>query len=188
MECLKGINTRPGISSGFTMIELIVTLVLLGILGVLVLSRFLQANSFDALEARDAVIATARGAQQNALGRDGVSFRIGQAGSNWQILAYADAGLVELRQVSLPMEDVILETGSAAASLDNCASGIDDPVANDFEVSFDGFGNVESFTNNANTVLAGPSFNGVRICLNDDDSHSVCISPAGFAFAGPCDD
>lgn len=179
-------NSKVLPSAGFTLVELVVVLVLIGLLSLVVFSRFTNSGAFEEAEARDLILSTARSAQLLAMGRSDVSLTLAPSGADW-IIGTAVGGIAE-EAVTLSADNLILETGSAASSALTCAAAYDTSVAADFEVDFDGFGNVAGFTNNSTTELAGASFNGVRICLNDDDSLSVCISPAGYAFAGPCDD
>ena len=79
-----------------------------------------------------------------------------------------------------------METGSAAASGNTCANDFDTAVANDFALTFDRSADLVDFTNNTTTETVNAAFNGVRICVNDDVSLSVCVSPAGYAYEGDC--
>lgn len=175
---------RP--SKGFTLVELIVVLVLVGIVGVVVIPRFLAPNAFNEAAAQDGLIATIRAAQQAAIGRTDVSFEIASGGGDWMFTAKSST--TTLRTFEVPVSDVVLETGSAAASMDSCATAFDTAVAGDFSLAFKGDGYLESFTNDGTTEMVDAAFNGVRICLNDSVAASVCVSPAGYAYAGDCDD
>lgn len=172
--------------SGFTIIELIVVIVFLGIVGAVIVPRFLSPNAFSERAAQDGVITTIRAAQQSSLGRDAVTFEIDAAGGNWVLTAKASSNII--RTFEIPAAALILETGSAVASANSCANDFDTTVDSDFELVFDGQGNLEEFTNNGTTELVDASFNGVRICLNNTVELSVCVSPAGYAYAGNCDE
>ena len=161
-------------------------LVLVGILSLAAFSRLSSSRAFAEAVARDELIAVARSAQRLALGRDDVSFTIESSPSEWVASAKVGGGAQET--LSISSNGILLETGSPAANAATCASAFDTPVAGDFQVNFDSYGNVENFINNAVTEAVGPAFNGIRICVNDTDSLSVCISPAGFASAGNCDE
>jgi MSHA pilin protein MshC len=178
---------------GFTIVELIVVIVLLGIVSAMLIPRFLEPSAFEVASAQDAVITTLRAAQQAALGRDGVTFEIDRVGNDW-VLAAKDDGTT-IRTLQFSAANVVLETGSAAASGNTCATGFDTAVATDFELEFDSGdadayqkGDLDEFTNDGVTEIVDASFNGVRICVNDVDALSVCVSPAGYAYAGSCDD
>ncbi len=171
---------RESGSKGFSIIELIVVIVLLGILAAVVFPRMLGPSGFEEAGARDAVISIARGAQQLALGRSDVTFRIEQAGGEW--LFTARAGGDVLRSARIPAANVSLETGATTAGL-VCASDFSIPVSNSFTVSYDSLGNATEFSN------GGPGdavSNGVRICINRSTALSVCISPGGYAHQGDC--
>ena len=174
--------------SGFTIIELVVVLVLVGIAAATIAPRFMAPNAFDESAAQDALLATIRAAQQAALGRENVSFTIEQAGNAWVLTVTADPGASTLRTAEVPARSVILETGSTASSGDTCESSFDDAIAANFLLTFDAKGNLASFANGANTAFTSdPAFNGVRICVNDAAASSVCVSRAGYAYAGTCD-
>lgn len=167
---------------GFSIIELIVTIVLLAIIGVTIFTRLANPSTFDSAIARDNAIALALLAQQAALGRGNVSFEIDSSGSDWEYSVVV-SGTV-MRSVVIPGDDLTLETGSTVSG--TCALALDEPVTSNFRITYDGSGNVTGFTNSVSSP--SPVSNGIRICINDDAAYSACISPAGFAFAGDCDD
>lgn len=178
---------RP--DKGFTIIELVVVIVLVGIVGAVIISRFVGPNAFEIAAAQDGLLTTIRAAQQAALGRTDatlVAFEIDQSGGDW-VLTARD-GATTLRTLELPADNIVLETGSAVASADTCATGFDTAVSGDFELVFEKKGNLDEFTNNGTTEMVDAMFNGVRNCVNDSPALSVCVSPAGYAYAGNCDD
>lgn len=183
-------KTETGCTDGgFTLVELVIILVLIGIVGAVIIPRFIGSSAFESRSAQAGLISTIRTAQQAALGRDNVSFRINTVGNDWQFQTMANA--VEIRAFTTPLDSLTLETGSAASSSDTCSTApgdFDIGVDTDFQLSFDRLGNLVSFTNDGTTELAtAPAFNGVRICLNNNVDLSVCVSRAGYAYAGDCD-
>ena len=168
---------------GFTIIEAIVVIVLVGILGAVVVSRFTTPNTFNIQIAQDGIITTLRAAQQAALGRDNISFKIVPGGDNLDLIV--EEGSATIRTLTVAGDGVTLETGTTADTGMSCASGYDDDIMPDFEIAFDGLGNAISLLNNS--ITEQPVDNGVRICINDTDSLSICVSPAGFAHEGDCD-
>ena len=167
---------------GFTVIEMIVALLLVSVIAVTIFARIANPSSFDSSIARDNLIAMALQAQQAALGRNDVTFEIDAAGENWQFSVMVSGA--QIRSVTIPGNNISLETGSTASG--TCALALDDAVTDNFRVTYDGSGNAAGFSNSISSPE--PVANGVRICVNDDTAFSACISPAGFAYQGDCDD
>lgn len=180
---------------GFSLVELVVVIVLAGIVAVVVIPRYVGTTAFNASAVRDGLIATIRAAQQAAMGRDAVTFEIDASGGEW--IFSAKAGGNTIRSFEAPTSNVILETGSGlTTSSSTCATGFDTAVvagASAFQLTFNSQGNLALFTYDGagpptETVDQNANFNGVRICVNDVVANSVCVSPAGYAYAGNCDD
>lgn len=181
------------LNHGFTIIEMIAVVVLMGIVGVAVFSRFNSPSSFNELATKDALITGIRQAQQAALGRSNVTFAILAAADEYQFTV--KAGTDVLSTLAIPSRDVVLQTGTAAPSASTCASGAPfDQGIQGFVIAFDNRGNIASFDYDANPGVAEVNgdplvfdFNGVRICVNEVVASSVCVSPAGYAYEGNCD-
>jgi len=172
---------------GFSLVEFIMVIVLLGVVSAVVIPRFLTPDPFNAVAAQDGLLTVIRSAQQVALGRSNVTFQIEQGGGDWIFTSRAGSNIVQNFEISAT--NISLETGSAAVSANNCSSvsGFNDPVV-DLVLAFNGKGDLTSFTNDGDLETVDASFNGVRICVNDTVENSVCVSPAGYAYAGNCDD
>src|SRR5690606_12779679 len=99
---------------GFTLVEMVVIILLLGIVGAVVFSRVLTPSAFNVRAATDALASTAQAAQQLALGRSDVTLTIESSGGNW--LISTNAGGTAVRSASVPAAGVVLETGSTAFS------------------------------------------------------------------------
>lgn len=182
---IRAIN-RGRFSKGFSIIELVSVIALIGITSAVIVSRFLNPGTFSNISAQDSLLTVIRAAQQASLGRATVTFEINQVADDWVLEARAGGSPVQI--IEIPMNGVVLETGSAVASVNTCASAFDTAVAADFELVFSSKGDLVQFTNNTTTELVDAAFNGVRICVNDSVEFSVCVSPAGYAYAGNCDD
>lgn len=178
--------TKTPRHKGFTLIELVVILVLAGVMAAVTIPYFLNPTAFDSMAARDALIGVIRTAQQASLGRSDVVVKIQSIADRWEVLAQQSG--TELRRIEFSNKVVVLETGDVIASGDTCATAFDTAVASDFELAFNNKGDLGSFTNNGSIHAAGPTFNGVRLCVDDLDFFSVCVSPAGYAYGGVCDD
>lgn len=173
--------------AGFTIVELVVIIIVVGIMGVVVVSRYNNPNAFNQSAATDTLLTTIRQAQQTALGRSDVTFEIASGGGQWQFLVKSGADTV--RSAAISMTGVKLETGSSLATGDTCASGSSfNTAVNGFVLSFDPVGNLASFNNTGVGLEDDLSLiNGVRICVNDLVAASVCVSPAGYAHRGNCE-
>lgn len=175
-------------NAGFSIVELVIVIIIMGIVAVTAFARFTSGSAFNAAGAQDAIISIAHATQQASLGRDNTSLQIDSSGGNWIFSVVAGSPTVTVRSLSVPVDNVILETGSAVASANTCANSFDTAVANDFVVNFNRKGDLVDFTNNASTEIVDASFNGIRLCVNDNPVFAVCISPAGYAYEGNCDD
>lgn len=167
---------------GFTVVEMIVAILLVAIIAMTMFTRFSNPSSFDTSIARDNLIAMALQAQQAALGRENVTFEIDPASGAWEFSVMVSGS--QIRSVTIPGNNIFLETGSTDSG--TCAMALDDAVSENFKITYDGSGNVSGFTNSVSAPE--PVGNGVRICVNDATAYSACISPAGFAYQGDCDD
>lgn len=164
-----------------------VVIVLLALLGGAAMSRLMAGSAFDAMAARDSMISIARTAQQHAFGREAVEFQVlhDTGAGQWRMRASADAGATLLREAAVADRAVSIETvasGSTPGPADTCAGAFDDPV-DDLKVSFDGSGNVKAFSNAGQALGVA---NGIRLCVNDSEVLSACLSPAGYAHEGAC--
>lgn len=161
-------------SKGFTLIELVIVLVILGILSVVIMPRFMSSSTFNPVVARDALITTARLARQSAMGRDNATLSVALADDAWTFRA--SGGGQTLLQQSVAAGRVTI----GASSGGGCGGA--SPISGSFQVRYDGYGNVAGHSGGG-----GPG-NNVRFCINNDPALSVCISPAGYAHAGSCRD
>jgi type II secretory pathway pseudopilin PulG len=168
------------------LVELVVVLVLVSIVAVTVTSRYLTPNAFEAAGARDGLITILRAAQQAALGRSNVTATIQTVGDKWVFAAMAGSTVLQTMEVN--KRNIVLATGSALVGAGTCAEGLDTPLANDFRVSYDSKGNLSAFVNSGVTQAVSSTFNGVRVCVNDAEQYSACVSPSGYAYTGNCDD
>lgn len=177
---------RFGSSRGFTLIELVITIVLIGIVSAVALSRMLTGDTLNAVIARDQIVSMARAAQQKAIGRSNVALLIQPEADRLQLRIEVDGQSVEtastaLQSVSLRGDvDVLSSCGTVAGThvISNAA-----PLRIEFGALGDlvrgGVQGSPGFPQTVNT--------GMRVCVNGDPANSVCLSATGFAYAGDCD-
>lgn len=170
---------------GFTMIEMIVTLVLIGILSAVIMTRFLGANTFNAIVVRDQLVAMIRTAQQNALGRSDVSLVLtpSAGGDDLTIVRSDSGGVVE--SVTVDLGDVSLSSDNNIVTSCGSPNG-SNAVSNGAPLTLN-FGELGTLENSGVTGNIGAVNSALRICVNNDPALSVCISPSGFAYRGDCD-
>lgn len=161
-------------------------LAIAGIVSAFVMTRFLGANTFNALVVRDQLVATIRAAQQNALGRSSVSLTLtpDASGSTLNVVRSDSGGVFE--SVSLDFNDVVLSSDNNITT--SCGSPNGQNVVSNAAPLTINFGELGALTNSGVTGSVGPVNSALRICVNNDPVFSVCISPSGFAYAGNCDD
>jgi len=151
--------------SGFTLVELISVILLLGILAAMVASRITDPASFDGVVAKDGVLALSRETQQSALGRANVQVTLTPIGSDIVVSSIVSGAVSTTR--SFPTNEVAITAGSVGSGT-SCGS-----ISSTITLNFDSAGEIEAFDDD-----------GFPICLNGESS--LCISPAGFAHQGAC--
>ena len=173
-------------AAGFTIIEIIVTMVLISIISVVVMSRFIGGNAFNGIIVRDQIISLARSAQQNALGRADVKMTITPNAGATEVTIATVYGVVNIASVTVPMSSLSLS--GDVNETDSCASGAGGAHAitliAPMTIAFGELGDLGSSEVGASTVAVNSA---VRVCLNNDPALSICFSPSGFAYAGDCD-
>ncbi len=146
---------------GFTIIELIVVIALLGILSAVAVSRFGNSQTYQEIQLKDQLISIARVAQQVALNRHNqrVILELSRPG-DWLFevkveTAYGNWLSLKRQLVTATNAKLRDPTGSHAGRVP-------------YVVSFDGLGNLTS------AAVANLGF--------DVSGHTVCITLAGYAY------
>jgi MSHA pilin protein MshC len=170
---------------GFTIIELVTVILIVGIIAAVSFARLFDSEQLNGIMVRDRIIAAARTAQQNALGRADVELTITPNGGATEVtIATSDAGgtiqsfIVSLDSVSLSGD--INNTDSCAITTGAASITSSNPMTLAFEELGD-------LTTSGVTGSTGTPTSALRICINDIINESICVSPSGFAYSGDCD-
>lgn len=163
--------------SGFTIVELITVIVLLGILSISAMSRFVQPSAFAPGIVTHAVIAQARAAQQLAVSRADarVMLIVDRIGVDWRLRVQTDLeGVVHSELVSAHNTSLQVNSGPASAVIDGST-----PLLVEFAHSGD-----------LSSVLLGSSAGsataGVALSFSGDSDRSACIYPTGYVADASC--
>lgn len=175
---------------GFTIVELVITIVLIGIVSSVAIARMLSADAFNAIGARETIVSTLRMAQQRAIGHEDVVVTLQPSGSDL-ILSLEGGGTtltpnttLSLRSVSLSADVDILDGCDVTPPDADNALEDSKPLIIDFGELGD---LVTSGVVDGTPVYPVDVTTGMRICINDDPIMSVCVSAAGYAYVGDCD-
>lgn len=193
MQILDALTTRRSVYArqqamrravGFTIVEIVVALVLIGIIAAVTMGRFTNSNAFNALAAQGQIISIIRAGQQSSLGREGVSVTLTPNASGAELT-------VELAETGGTIESQAINASGVSLSgdvnqTDSCevtagVTGISS--ASPMTIRFGELGDLDNSGFGAGTAVTS----AVRVCINNDSEFSVCVSPAGFAYAGDCD-
>lgn len=176
-------------NSGFTIIELVIAIMVVGIIGAVATSRLIGADAFNVIAAREQIVSTLRMAQQRAIGHQDVVVTLQPNGDDLVISLEDSVGnVVDPVTTALPAGLLRADVNVLASCSTPPDSGNVLTYDNPLHVEFDALGDLmiggvvdgtQAYPVNVTT--------GMRICLNNDPVMSICISAAGFAYTGDCD-
>lgn len=170
-------NMRNG-SCGFTLIEIVAVIVIIGTLAAVTLARFAAQDPYDAVILRDQIVAMARAAQQRSLGHADVRLVLQPENGILQLRIEDAAGV--LLNTGVPLRALAL--GGKVDAVESCAvSGgraITDSAPFVLEYRLPG----DLTRADGQSVLRQ-----AQLCLGDDATLSVCVAATGFAHAGDCE-
>jgi prepilin-type N-terminal cleavage/methylation domain-containing protein len=172
-------------TAGFSVIELVIVILVIGIVSAVALTRALRSDSYNAIIARDQLVSMAQSAQQKAIGRSDVRLVLQPVGNNVQFRIEDSTGLVESAEIASAS---VLARGDVneLGSCDLVAGGALITVAAPMVLNYNALGDLLN-----GGVTGSPGFpqtisTGARVCINDDPQMSVCLSSAGYAYVGNC--
>ncbi len=178
-------------TAGFTVIELVIAILIMGILAAVAFSRMLDGDVYNAAIVRDQVISLSRSSAQKALGRTDVAMIIQPNAGDLEIRTVEDFVDVntytELQFTSIDMRSVAMSADVNV--LDACDSVVSTNSlsnASPLVIEYDALGNLRRGGTTGTAGYPVSVSTGVRLCINDDPAVSICFSPTGFAVQGSC--
>ena len=202
---MKNCNTRftGGISSGFTLIELIVVIVILGILAVSAAPRFINLQSDARAATLKALMGAVKSANSMILGKaviHGVNTKYSdrEANANWgDVKNCSQNNCVEIGNMWVYIKYAYIDRNSVSFLLDFNVSGLKtttvNPTTNQtitvpLSIGNEGIGGINYSCKNSNAICSGFDFCQCRI--NNDttvprglvDRDSQVIVPRGFPY------
>ncbi len=169
---------RPALcrAFGFTIVELIVIIALLGILSAVAISRFGDTQTYYDLQLKDQLISIARVAQQSALNRNDQDVRLRLSRpDDWLFEVQVDPDRDGSDWLVLKQQSV----GNSNGYL-NDANGTPISASHSATIEFDNLGNLANLNS------------GSKNLAFETSGHWVCITLAGYAYPAldkaDCDD
>ena len=179
-------------SYGFSVIELVIVILIIGVISAVAMSRILDGDTYNASVVRDQIISLARSGHHRALGRTDVALILRPNGNNLEVTTaedFVDANdFTALQTATIDARSVIV-SGDVNIT-DSCATtpGTDQlSNAAPMVIQYDELGDL--YQGGVTSAVGYPfaASTAIRLCVNNDPIVSVCFSPAGFAFAGDCE-
>lgn len=169
-------RSRGRSAPGFTVVELVVVLVLLGVLAVSALARLPGRDAVDALRLSGELLETARLARAAALADAGAALvlRIEAQGEGFRMAVLRDGTPFHENILAPARATLRVQAGPAAGPVDTGSA---------LEVAYDGLGDVSAVT--LGTTPGAPGA-GVRLVVTGAVDRYMCIHPTGFPDAAPC--
>ena len=164
-------------SQGFTIVELITVILLLGILSTVAIARFVKPSAFVPAIVASAVVAQSSFAQQLAAARADatVALLIDRQGGDWRFrVSNSVDGIVRTELVGADNSGLVVTSGAAVGPVD---------AATPLIVTYRRDGDLASVVLGA---VAGDPASGVGLSLTGDTSRELCIYPSGYATDAPC--
>lgn len=174
-------------SIGFTIVEVVIVIFVLGIISATAMSRFNDENAFIGFIVRDQIISQARRAQQGAFGRSDMSMVFTPNGAGTEATVEVLEASTVLSSITVSINSLTI-TGDTDVT-DSCTSaGSNITDSSPFTLTFGELGDLVASSGVAGAASFGvAATTAVRFCINEDIDYSVCVSPSGFAYPGDCD-
>ena len=162
---------------GFTIVELVVVLLLLGILSVYAGSRFVRPSAFAPTTVAHAIVDVVRYAHQLAVSRQDalVTMTLIESGTELRLTVSTDVDGTALSEtVSHYGLTIDASSGAATATLD-ATTGL--------TLQFAASGDLDSVLIGGST---GDAASGAELALSGDTARTLCVYPTGYVANAAC--
>ena len=167
-------------ANGFTVVELISTIVIVALISASVSSRWFSDDAYNVSTASSQLVSIAHLAQKISMSHGGVDIhlQISQQPDQWRYSIIEDDGgvLTTLHQFEVEGRNIDIDV-TAGIGPTTLSTGTD------LDLEYDSLGNVSDIYIGA---VQGTVSSGIAILLSGSFDNPVCISPLGFAHDGSC--
>ncbi len=163
--------------AGFTIVELVVVMLLLGVLSSVAFSRFVQPSAFAPTIVAQQIRAEVMFAQAQAGNRQDarVAFDLVGVPNGWQMQISNDVdGIVRQTTIDKDNTGISAISGAASATLDTTTA---------LHLEFDGLGGLSDVELGG---ISGAATSGAQLLVSGDTSLTLCVYPSGYVHAEPC--
>lgn len=160
------LNFSMSKQAGFTLVELVTTIILISILAVVVLPRLFTQSSYSAYSLRNEFISELRQVQQKALNNTDRCFRVTVSGTGYQVSQFSARNGAVCSGTALSPNPLYTQAFQGGAQLVLVSTN-----SSNFTLDFDINGRLF------------PSCNGDCIRVTANDTVMINISPEGYIYA-----
>lgn len=166
------------IAGGFTIVELITVILLLGVVSAVVIARSGRTSDFEPRRFASTAAQQYRFAHGLSSGRydDPIRFSISASSTNWQFVTASIAD-GEVRREDLVAEDISVSIANGSTT-ENLSPG--DVLQIDFAAS----GDIAAAQIGSVALQAAQ---GIELTISGNSTHSLCIYSTGYLGTGVCE-
>lgn len=170
----KHLYTKP---LGFTIVELITVVILLGILSAVAFARMGSSSAFEPAMLMQQIDEELRLAQKLATARQDsqITFTLSLSGNQWQCQTSSNVdGILRTAVIERNNSSIVATSSSNSAALDATTT---------LSLQMDGIGNLTTATlgvNSANVDM------GIHLLIGGDSQRDLCVYPTGYVAHAAC--
>lgn len=162
---------------GFTIVELITVIILLGILSAVAFARMGSSSAFEPAMLMQQIDEELRLAQKLATARQDsqITFTLSLVGGQWQSQTSSDVdGVLRTAAIDRDNSSLVATSGTATAAI-NATTAL--------SVQMDGLGNLTSISIGASL---GAVDQGLHLLIGGDSQRDLCVYPTGYVAHAAC--